>query len=862
MKWKLGAALSVLLSMAGVANAGPTVRFEDGAFGDVGQNTNVLAGKQVFPAPLLIDYVEITQPGTATTFALQGNDLKVDLIIKPIGASEIIIRDAIINWRTTQNGNVTGFGIVPPPSITTPIVDAGNTILFTVLGATATDAGTNIFLDHPIRNEGQLTDLDPEISGNAATAKTLLADLNSLLAPPAGTPSLTVQKTVDDSVPGTLSYTITVTNTTTGTDPVSLTGIALNDLLTVSVANVPGAPVALDEGEPVATGTGSVDAAAGDGVWDVLAPGGSLTYTIDVLVSDYPGATSFSNLATATAAGSFFDQNLNGINDDNPVDLNTNTIADDPNPVGPGATVDSSTAGNSVPGAGNGSPTVTVLGAEEMTVTKTADTSGLQKPVQVGDVIDYLITVENTGAVTLTNVSVNDALTLDEVQLIDGGTDLYEDTDVLDPGETLAYVASHTVTQADLAAGLVNNTAVATAESPDSVFSVESSATGNATPGINNGTPTVVTFGLIDQIEDDLRDILEADLRQTIQMQAARFSRMAKSALDRLKEGQSAECGTVTPLDADGSASTEGGTLNANITVEGETVDCVTGVRRIVTADVTSSTIEGMGQQIAGAFSIQRERFADEDSVRGRFWGGYVSSNQISGRGEGSVLGFGLNVGIYGADRLSSSLYLDHYLAVAAGRHSFDLAFGARDPISATGDYTYLAGFGGLALSGSVTSGKMEIAPRLAIDVAYAAAGDVNVVARQLGRTEIGTIKLADYEGARATAEIIFSNLDDAADADGFEIEAAPRLFCDFSLGGGQADNCGFGGYLSLNAIGGAGLDYAALIDFESSEDRDALTFSVERSQEIANGSGAIVSTMGMSEQGELSIGQMLNLRF
>ena len=30
---------------------------------------------------------------------------------------------------------------------------------------------------------------------------------------------------------------------------------------------------------------------------------------------------------------------------------------------------------------------------------------------------------------------------------------------------------------------------------------------------------------------------------------------------------------------------------------------------------------------------------ADEDSVRGRFWGGYVSSNQISGRGEGSVLG-------------------------------------------------------------------------------------------------------------------------------------------------------------------------------------------------------------------------------
>ena len=858
MKWKLGAALSVLLSMAGVANAGPTVRFEDGAFGDVGQNTNVLAGKQVFPDPLRIEYVEITQPTTSTTFALQGNDLKVDLIIKPFEADPIRIYDAIINWRTTDGGKVTGFGIVPPPSITTPIVGAGNTVLFTVVGATATDAGTNIFLDHPIRDEGQLTAAnDPEISGNAATAKTLLADLNSLLAAPAG-PAMRVQKE-GEIVGSSIEYTITVTNVSSGGE--SLEDVTIVDSLTLDGAATPVTlPVTV---EAVVDGTGasavsndSYDVDDTDTVWDVLGPTDSITFkaTVQLGAPPYSSATVFENIAVATALPFTFTDGTGG----------TARLFDpliDTKTAGAQFSTESAADGNALPGTGAGSPTVIDLAVPTLRVTKIADITNVQTPAQVGDIIMYTITVENSGSVDMENVTLNDPLTDNENRVT-------ADSDrILQVGDSYVYNASYTITQADLAAGKVENLATATGFTPGGTpVSVASSVLGNIIPEVSgeptNGTPTVVTFGLIDQIEDDLRDILEADLRQTIQMQAARFSRMAKSALDRLKEGQSDECGTVTPLDADGSASTEGGTLNANITVEGETVDCVTGVRRIVTADVTSSTIEGMGQQIAGAFSIQRERFADEDSVRGRFWGGYVSSNQISGRGEGSVLGFGLNAGIYGADRLSSSLYLDHYLAVAAGRHSFDLAFGARDPISATGDYTYLAGFGGLALSGSVTSGKMEIAPRLAIDVAYAAAGDVNVVARQLGRTEIGTIKLADYEGARATAEIIFSNLDDAADADGFEIEAAPRLFCDFSLGGGQADNCGFGGYLSLNAIGGAGLDYAALIDFESSEDRDALTFSVERSQEIANGSGAIVSTMGMSEQGELSIGQMLNLRF
>ncbi|MGO2932655.1 DUF7507 domain-containing protein [Microbacterium sp.] len=80
-----------------------------------------------------------------------------------------------------------------------------------------------------------------------------------------------------------------------------------------------------------------------------------------------------------------------------------------------------------------------------------------------GDTIGYEFTATNTGNVTLTNVSITDEL--------EGLSDIVytawpADAGVLGSGESVAATASYTVTQADLDAGIVENTATTTGTPP------------------------------------------------------------------------------------------------------------------------------------------------------------------------------------------------------------------------------------------------------------------------------------------------------------------------------------------------------------------------------------------------------------
>lgn len=86
--------------------------------------------------------------------------------------------------------------------------------------------------------------------------------------------------------------------------------------------------------------------------------------------------------------------------------------------------------------------------------------SASQSTYVLGDVINYTFTVENTGAVTLTNVSVSDPLPgLSAITPASVAT--------LAPGATQVFTATYTITQADVDAGSVVNTATATGTDPD-----------------------------------------------------------------------------------------------------------------------------------------------------------------------------------------------------------------------------------------------------------------------------------------------------------------------------------------------------------------------------------------------------------
>ncbi|WP_188504109.1 DUF7507 domain-containing protein, partial [Parapedobacter pyrenivorans] len=74
----------------------------------------------------------------------------------------------------------------------------------------------------------------------------------------------------------------------------------------------------------------------------------------------------------------------------------------------------------------------------------------------IGDALEYTITVTNTGNVTLVNVNVTDPL-----------TGLTETIASLEPNGVETFTTTYTVTQADLDAGSVLNTAMATGDDPD-----------------------------------------------------------------------------------------------------------------------------------------------------------------------------------------------------------------------------------------------------------------------------------------------------------------------------------------------------------------------------------------------------------
>ena len=274
-------------------------------------------------------------------------------------------------------------------------------------------------------------------------------------------PQLTVTKTADstsisEALSGdTISYTITVKNT----GNVTFTSLSLTDALTSNEAWS-----ASDAGDT--DGTGALNVGE---TWTFTA-----SYTITS--SDITNG-SVENVAYATgvpASGS----NLT---------------------VYSGAQGVASTSTSDPSGGGGVITTLSSSASPQLTVTKTADTSGFSSPVVAGDIITYTITAENTGNVVLDTVSIADS------QTPTGGsasslTPTYSSGDsdsdsAIDVGETWTWTVSYTLTQSDIDAGGLTNLATVTVQDPSNTsISVESSSSGNTTSGTGNGSGTSTTL--------------------------------------------------------------------------------------------------------------------------------------------------------------------------------------------------------------------------------------------------------------------------------------------------------------------------------------------------------------------------------
>ncbi len=102
--------------------------------------------------------------------------------------------------------------------------------------------------------------------------------------------------------------------------------------------------------------------------------------------------------------------------------------------------------------------TIETLSNPKLTIDKDATTTEF---VKVGDIIEYTFTVTNIGNITVKDVVVSDPLINDLGLVVD------LDKNVLAPGESAKATASYPVTQADVDAGKVVNTAKAEGKTPN-----------------------------------------------------------------------------------------------------------------------------------------------------------------------------------------------------------------------------------------------------------------------------------------------------------------------------------------------------------------------------------------------------------
>lgn len=306
------------------------------------------------------------------------------------------------------------------------------------------------------------------------------------------------------------------------------------------------------------------------------------------------------------------------------------------------------------------------------------------------------------------------------------------------------------------------------------------------------------------------------------------------------------------------SADVQGGKGSVNGSFQREDHDCEEDRWRIVSGEASLLQTERGLDQAMLTFSLRGERFVTDNRVRGRFVGAYASRSQVTGTGEGTILGYGLNAGIYGADRLSPGLYLDYYLGAAAGRHGFDLDFDrAVGVIKATGHYTYGALFAGAAVSGETRIMGLAASPRGGIDLAWSPGGKGSLDAARGALRDSSSLTIPAVMGGRAYLDLRF---DDLLTQSPLTLAVTPRLLCDWGMGD-LAMGCGYGGIIEFSSeASDQGASFG--LSLEASRTNAATSATVELHYEWPLAVGIVKSGLQAGANGDASIGGNYSLDF
>jgi len=220
--------------------------------------------------------------------------------------------------------------------------------------------------------------------------------------------------------------------------------------------NVPLSDVTLDETGFGGSGTTPVPAftsGTGGATPTSLPPGETLAYTASYAVTATDLVAGFvDNQATVSAlpGNDVAGQEITDLSDsENPGDGGTQGSLDEDDP-------------------NRTEFTLPVIFNPAIEAVKTADTSGISDPAQVGETIDYTIVISNTGDLDLINITLSDTLT-NGSGTSSNPTPAFVASSAGSPngslaaGENATYEFTYAITQGDLDSGSISNTATANA---------------------------------------------------------------------------------------------------------------------------------------------------------------------------------------------------------------------------------------------------------------------------------------------------------------------------------------------------------------------------------------------------------------
>ena len=150
-----------------------------------------------------------------------------------------------------------------------------------------------------------------------------------------------------------------------------------------------------------------------------------------------------------------------------------------------------------------------------LTLAKTTERTHIPADeARAGEKIPYELTLENTGNVTVSDIDIADALADKGTLRIEWGD---KTAHSLAPGETVKATATHTVTEADIDAGIVENTAKANGKAPDGKPIESNSAKASTTIEKRKPSIALVKTGTERVSGDDVKPGTEIEFRFDIE---------------------------------------------------------------------------------------------------------------------------------------------------------------------------------------------------------------------------------------------------------------------------------------------------------------------------------------------------------